>query len=93
MAAVAAAERQDAISQIGKRSDRTPARRDDLGHPGEIGIAHRNRLAAMFAPHIGGPMGIKPEALYFLGAVSQRPTPPHVQSSVEVGWKIPNHRA
>ncbi len=53
MAAVAAAERQGAISKIAKRRDRTPTDRDDLGRPGNIGVTHGDRPAAMVAPCVG----------------------------------------
>jgi hypothetical protein len=53
MATVATTERQGAISKIGKRSDRTPADRDDLGRPGNIGVTHCDRSAAMVAPRVG----------------------------------------
>src|SRR5262245_22896898 len=53
MAAVAAAERQGAVLQIGKRSDRPTGDRNDLGHPADIGIAHRDRSAMVVAPGIG----------------------------------------
>jgi hypothetical protein len=53
VAAVAAAERQGAVAQIGELSDRTAADRDDLRRPGEIGVAHGNRSADMAAPLVG----------------------------------------
>src|SRR5690348_7517742 len=53
MSAVATAERQGAVPEIGERRHRTAADRDDLGLPAEIGVAHGNRPAAMLAPGIG----------------------------------------
>src|ERR1700731_3079014 len=53
MAAVAAAERQRAVLEIGDRRHRAPGDRDDLGHPAYIRIAHRDRSAAVVAPGIG----------------------------------------
>src|SRR4249920_2451500 len=53
MAAVAAAERQRAVPQIGERGDRPAAHRDDLGRPADIRIAHGNRPASVVAPRIG----------------------------------------
>src|SRR5260370_36605162 len=53
MAAVAAAERQRTISKSGERGDRTPADRNDLGRPGEVGVAHGDRAAAMATPRVG----------------------------------------
>ncbi len=53
MAAVAAAERQGAISKIAKRNDRTPTDRDDLRRPGDIGVTHGDRPASMVTPCVG----------------------------------------
>ena len=50
---VAAANRQGAISKIGKRSDRTPGWGDDFGRSAYIGVTHGCRPAAMVAPCIG----------------------------------------
>src|SRR5712692_1330358 len=53
MAAITAAKRQYTIFKVGKRCDRPPLYRNDLGHPAEIGIAHGDWSAAMAAPGIG----------------------------------------
>ena len=61
MTAVAAAEGQGAVFEIGKRSDRPTGDGDDLGRPADIRIAHRDRPATAVAPSIGldkGEVGI-----------------------------------
>src|SRR5258706_15558046 len=57
MAAVAAAERQGSVFEIGKPSNRPPGYRDDLGRPAHIAIAHRDRSATVVAPGIGLDIG------------------------------------
>src|SRR5436305_2720573 len=53
MAAVAAAERERAVLEIGKLRYRSPGDGDDLGHPAHIRIAHGDRSATVVAPGIG----------------------------------------
>src|SRR6516164_4291388 len=53
MAAIAAAERQRAVSQIRKRDDPPSTDSDDLRRPADIRVPHGNRLAAAVAPYIG----------------------------------------
>src|SRR4029077_17304744 len=57
MAAVAAAEGQGAVFEIGEPSDRPTGYRDDLGGPAHISIAHRDRSATVVAPGIGLDIG------------------------------------
>ena len=53
MAAVAAAEGQGAVLEIGKHGHRPAGDRDDLGRPAHVRIAHRDRPATVVAPGIG----------------------------------------
>jgi hypothetical protein len=53
MAAVAAAESERSSPDIGERGDRPPSDSDDLGHPADISIAHRDRSTTLVAPGIG----------------------------------------
>jgi hypothetical protein len=57
MPAVAAAKRQRPAFEIGKLGDRPAGDRDDLGHPANIRIPHRDRPAAMVAPGISLDIG------------------------------------
>src|SRR5258706_13850858 len=57
MAAVAAAERQGSVFEIGKPSNRPPGYCDDLGRPAHISIAHRDWSATVVAPGIGLDIG------------------------------------
>jgi hypothetical protein len=52
MAAVAAAESQGAVLEIGKPGNRSTRYCDDPGRPTHIGIAHRDGSAALVAPGI-----------------------------------------
>jgi hypothetical protein len=57
MAAVSATQRKRTTFKIGQLGNRPAARRDDDGRPAEIGIAHRDRPAAVIAPGIGLQIG------------------------------------
>ena len=53
MPAVAAAQRERTIPEIGKLRNGSTGHGDDLAHPAQIGVAHRNRAATPLAPCIG----------------------------------------
>ena len=50
---VTTAQRQGAISKIGKPRDWPAANCDDLGFPTNVGVTHRQRMTAMVAPGVG----------------------------------------
>src|SRR5215469_271254 len=53
MSAVSAAECKGSILQIRERRNRTSGNGDDLRHPAQVGVAHRDSAAEMPAPFIG----------------------------------------
>src|SRR5262249_48419723 len=52
MPAIAAAERQCAAFHVGQRRNRSATDGDDLRGPAEVGVAHRDRSAAMITPGV-----------------------------------------
>jgi hypothetical protein len=53
VSAITASEGQGSISEVSQGSNRTAFDRYDLGPPGDIGVAHGDRPAAMIAPDVG----------------------------------------